>query len=96
MGTPSGIGRCLYTDFRRGGVLQTGLWFANAEKPVFPLAATGGDARKFYLAGAEKPFYFNESIPGVSKQDYDRLGNPLPRVVDDLMTLLDKWAKNTS
>jgi hypothetical protein len=33
-----------------------GLWFATAGKPVFPLASTGGDARKFYLVGGRNPF----------------------------------------
>jgi hypothetical protein len=77
-----------------GGTLQTALWMSLAEKPVFPLAKTGGDAEKYFWACREEPFKLNEKIPGLTKNDFHKLNNPIPGVVDDLIELLDKWAKH--
>lgn len=75
-----------------GGTLQTALWMSLAGKPIFPLAKTGGDAEKYYWACQPEPFKLNDKIPGVSKDDFEKLNEELPEVVDSLMELLNKWA----
>lgn len=78
-----------------GGTLQTALWMSIAGKPVFPLAKTHGDAEKYFWACKTEPFCLNEKIPGVSKTDFEKLNEPIPQVVDNLMILLDKWVLNS-
>jgi hypothetical protein len=75
-----------------GGTLQTALWMSLAGKPVFPLAKTGGDAEKYFWACKEEPFKLNEKIHGVTKNDFEKLHDPLPEVIDSLIELLNKWA----
>lgn len=75
----------------KGGTLQTGLLMALIGKPVFPIAETNGDARK-YFETSRKPLFSSQMIKGITASEFEKLGNPLGVVVDDLMTILKRWA----
>jgi hypothetical protein len=78
-----------------GGALQSALWMSIAGKPVFPIAQTKGDAEKYFYACKEEPFKLNERIFGITKNDFEKLNDRLPKAVDNLMELLEKWVQNS-
>ena len=85
---------CLRHCCRSGRGAADSVVMAASGKPVFPLAHTGGDAEKYFHTAKE--LRFTNAIPGLTADDYERLGNDAPGVVSDVIELLEKWAHHTS
>jgi|HubBroStandDraft_1064217.scaffolds.fasta_scaffold14191_9 hypothetical protein len=73
-----------------GGALQTALWMRHAGKPVLPLPETGSDAKEFWYIINE--LWTDDLLPGVSRQEFQRLARPLPGAGREAVNLLLKWA----
>lgn len=69
-----------------GGTLMSGRLAAEQRKPVFPLADTGRDAKKFYVEILKN--WERLGPPGIAKAKFQRMARPAPAVVADLAELL--------
>lgn len=77
-----------------GGALQTALWMRHTGKPVLPLPETGSDAKAFWYSINE--LWTDDLLPGISRQEFQRLARPLPGAAREAVNLLLKWAGRPS
>jgi hypothetical protein len=69
-----------------GGTWQTGEIALERGKPVFPLADTGDDAKKFYMHMIK--FWDRVQIPNITKSQFQVAAREAPKVVADVISLL--------
>lgn len=70
-----------------GGTLETARYGMQYNKPLFPIADTGGDSKRIYmelLASWDQNKYIN-----IDKQNFQSLGSEAPGVISELIHLLD-------
>lgn len=70
-----------------GGTYTTGKYGIKFNKPVFPVADSGGDARKMYMEILTS--WGQYSYRNIQKIQFQRLGGPLNYSLDALITLLN-------
>jgi hypothetical protein len=69
-----------------GGTWQTGETALERGRPVFPLADTGDDAKKFYMHMIK--FWDRVQIPNITKSQFQVAAREAPNVVADVIQLL--------
>jgi hypothetical protein len=74
-----------------GGTYETGCYGIKFNKPVFPIADSGGDARKMYMeilmGWGQYPY------KDIQKNQFQRLGGPSNYSLDALIALLNMQFK---
>jgi hypothetical protein len=69
-----------------GGTWQTGELAIECGKPVFPLADTGDDAKKFYMHMIRN--WERIRMPNITKSQFQVVAREVPKVVAEVITLL--------